>query len=85
VSSLVLGAYAKLVEFDFYLARRNFAALYNRVRSTRSHTTDHPQNQPSKSATQWIWHAFGTGRKSCACSVRRLQRVFSGDTAFQQK
>jgi hypothetical protein len=29
---LVLQAYAKLIHFDFYLARGNFAALYNKVR-----------------------------------------------------
>lgn len=29
---LVLQAYGKLIEFDFYLARGNFAALYERVR-----------------------------------------------------
>jgi hypothetical protein len=30
--SLVLQAYAKLIHFDLYLARGNFAALYNKVR-----------------------------------------------------
>ena len=30
---LVLKAYMNLIYFDFYLARSNFAALYNRVRS----------------------------------------------------
>ena len=29
---LALQAYGKLIEFDFYLARGNFAALYERVR-----------------------------------------------------
>jgi len=29
---LVLQAYAKLIHFDLYLARGNFAALYNKVR-----------------------------------------------------
>jgi hypothetical protein len=29
---LVLQAYAKLIQFDLYLARGNFAALYNKVR-----------------------------------------------------
>ena len=29
---LVLEAYGKLIEFDLYLARGNFAALYERVR-----------------------------------------------------
>jgi hypothetical protein len=32
MSSLVLEAYLKLVHFDLYLARGNFAALYDRVR-----------------------------------------------------
>jgi hypothetical protein len=33
MSFLVLKAYLKLVHFDFYLARGNFEALYNRVRN----------------------------------------------------
>jgi len=32
MSFLVLKAYWKLILFDFYLARGNFAALYNKVR-----------------------------------------------------
>jgi len=32
MSLLVLEAYSKLVHFDFYLARGNFAALYQKVR-----------------------------------------------------
>jgi hypothetical protein len=32
MSVLVLKAYARLVMFDFYLARRDFAPLYERVR-----------------------------------------------------
>ena len=32
MSFLVLRAYWTLIEFDLYLARGNFAALYNRVR-----------------------------------------------------
>ena len=31
---LVLKVFAKLVHFDFYLARRNFTALYDKVRSS---------------------------------------------------
>ena len=31
--SLAFEAYAKLIRFDFYLRRRNFAALYNKIRS----------------------------------------------------
>jgi transglutaminase superfamily protein len=33
MSPLVLEAYSKLVYFDFYLARGDFAALYQKVRS----------------------------------------------------
>ena len=32
MSFLVLKAYLKLIHFDVYLARRNFAALYDKVR-----------------------------------------------------
>jgi Transglutaminase-like superfamily len=32
MSFLVLKAYLELIRFDFYLARGNFAALYNKVR-----------------------------------------------------
>ena len=32
MSFLVVQAYLKLIHFDFYLARKDFAALYNRVR-----------------------------------------------------
>lgn len=30
---LILKAYMKLIQFDFYLARGNFAALHNKVRN----------------------------------------------------
>jgi hypothetical protein len=33
MSFLVLKAYLKLIHFEFYLARRNFAALYYKVRN----------------------------------------------------
>ena len=32
MSLVVLQAYLKLIHFDFYLARKNFAALHNKVR-----------------------------------------------------
>ena len=32
MSFLVLQAYLKLIQFDIYLARKDFAALYNKVR-----------------------------------------------------
>jgi hypothetical protein len=33
MSFLVLKAYLKLIHFDFYLARGNFAALYDKIRN----------------------------------------------------
>ena len=33
MSFLVLKAYLRLIQFDLYLARGNFAALYNKVRN----------------------------------------------------
>ncbi len=33
MSFLILEAYLKLIHFDFYLARGNFAALYQKVRN----------------------------------------------------
>lgn len=39
MSSLVLQAFLKLIYFDFYLARGNFAALYQKVRN-------HPVGRP---------------------------------------
>lgn len=33
MSFLVLQAYLKLIQFDLYLARKNFAALYQKVRN----------------------------------------------------
>ena len=32
MSNLVLEAYVRLIQFDLYLARRNFAALYDKIR-----------------------------------------------------
>lgn len=42
MSSLVFKAYAKLIQFDLYLARRNFSALYEKVRN-------HPVRNPKRS------------------------------------
>src|SRR5258708_28327642 len=36
MSFLVLKAYLKLIHFDLYLARGNFAALYDKVRNYRA-------------------------------------------------
>lgn len=47
MSSLVLKAYLQLIRFDWYLTRRDFAALYDKVRkqpaldsAKRSHSID---------------------------------------------
>jgi hypothetical protein len=41
---LILRAYVKLILFDLYLARGNFAALYQRVRAFPVETkTEHPE------------------------------------------
>lgn len=52
MSFLVLRAYLKLVHFDLYLARGNFAALYNKVRN-------YPigKKEPSRNAVERICFA----------------------------
>lgn len=52
MSFLVLKAYWKLIHFDFYLARGNFAALYDKVRN-------YPigARTPDKDATERICYA----------------------------
>jgi transglutaminase superfamily protein len=45
MSILVLKAYAKLILFDLYLARGNFAALYERVRACPvENKREHPES-----------------------------------------
>lgn len=39
---LVLSAYAQLVRFDKYISRRDFGALYERVRSSRIQSSKKP-------------------------------------------
>jgi len=52
VSFLILQAYLKLIHFDLYLARGNFAALYNKVR--KFPVADEP---PSLNAVEQICSA----------------------------
>lgn len=52
MSFLVLKAYLKLIHFDLYLARGNFQALYDRVRSYPLGT-----DAPPPAATQHICSA----------------------------
>ena len=49
MSALVFKAYWKLVYFDFYLARGNFSALYEKVRNYRVR-----KNAPSPRAVEEI-------------------------------
>ena len=60
MSFLVLKAYLKLIHFDLYLARGNFAALYNKVRNypTGSQTLGPEAVEQVCSAIDiaWIWY-----------------------------
>ena len=60
MSLLVLKAYLKLIHFDLYLARGNFAALYDKVRNypTRSQapTTDAVQRICAAVDMACIWY-----------------------------
>jgi len=52
MSLLVLKAYLKLIHFDLYLARGNFAALYNKVR-----VYPIAKKSPTPDAVERICHA----------------------------
>ena len=67
MSFLVLEAYATLIYFDFYLARGNFAVLYQKVRNYPIGTSVEVRMQPKGSAPQWTWRAFGIGKKCSVC------------------
>src|SRR6266436_9108879 len=61
MSFLVLKAYLKLIYFDLYLARGNFAALYHKVRNypVGAHTPDPDAVERINSAIDmaciWYW------------------------------
>ena len=61
MSFLVLRAYWKLIYFDFYLARGNFAALYQKVRNYPIRKPNDPVNTTEKIcaaldiACIWYW------------------------------
>jgi len=61
MSFLMLKAYLKLIHFDFYLARGNFAALYDKVRNypIGTHTLDSDAAERICSAVNmaciWYW------------------------------
>jgi hypothetical protein len=79
MSFLVLQAYSKLVHFDFYLARGNFAALYEKVRNCpvvtmleRPDLTDHICAAVDM-ACIWYWKEVLCLQRSAAtaCLLKR--------------
>lgn len=79
MSRLVLKAYFKLIEFDFYLAWRNFPALYQRVRqcpiarrATPSVSTEHICSAVDM-ACIWYWKQVLCLQRSAAtaCLLKR--------------
>ncbi len=78
MSFLILRAYLKLIQFDLYLARGNFAALHDKVRN-------YPVEKmtPAPDETQWnafvrrsTWLVSGIGKRRFVCSARQ-RRVAS--------
>jgi Transglutaminase-like superfamily len=78
-SSLVLNAYLKLVYFDFYLARSNFPALYDKVRSYPVAKKRQPREAVDQvcravdMASIWYWKEALCLQRSAAtaCLLRR--------------
>ena len=76
---LVLQAYLMLIQFDLYLARENFEALYNKVRTYPISTKPAPPNllDPICSAVDmaciWYWKEALCLQRSAAtaCLLRR--------------
>jgi hypothetical protein len=77
--TLVFEAYARLIQFDFYLRRRNFAALYNKVRGypLRNHPTENLDADQVCSAIDvaciWYWKEVLCLQRSAAavCLLRK--------------
>jgi len=74
MSFLILQAYLKLIHFDLYLARGNFAALYRKVRGIRLRRKLRLRMLSSKSALPWTWPVSGIGKRHFACSAPQPQR-----------
>jgi len=61
MSFLVLGAYWRLIQFDLFLARGNFRALYNKVRAYPIRTMQGPADATERvceavdMACIWYW------------------------------
>jgi hypothetical protein len=79
MSFLVLKAYLKLIHFDLYLARGNFAALYDKVRNYPVTRMDPSPNAVKRicdavdMACIWYWkHALCLQRSSVtACLLKQ--------------
>lgn len=79
MSFLTLRAYLKLVYFDLYLARGNFASLHNRVRNCRIGRAQEPNDAVEKicaavdSACIWYWKEVLCLQRSAAtaCLLKR--------------
>ena len=82
MSLLVLKAYLKLIHFDLYLARGNFAALYNKVRvypiAKKSPTPDAVERicHAVDMACIWYWkEAFCLQRSAAAACLLKKYGV----------
>jgi hypothetical protein len=79
MSFLMLTAYLKLIHFDLYLARGNFAALYDKVRNYRVRArTPEPRdveriNHAVDMACIWYWKEALCLQRSAAtaCLLKR--------------
>ena len=79
MSFLVLKAYLKLIHFDLYLARGNFAALYERVRNYPVKETNLPADAVERicsavdMACIWYWKEALCLQRSAAtaCLLKR--------------
>ncbi len=84
MSSLVLQAYWKLIYFDLYLARGNFAALYDRVRKCPVGKTAPPPGTTEKvcsavdMACIWYWkEALCLQRSAATACLLKRHGVFA--------
>lgn len=79
MSFLVLRAYLRLIQFDLYLARGNFQALYDKVRGYPIRKTPAPVNAAEKicaavdMACIWYWKEVLCLQRSAAttCLLKR--------------
>jgi hypothetical protein len=84
MSFLVLKAYLKLIQFDFYLARSDFAVLYHKVRNYPvGRTTPVPRSVESicsavDMACIWYWkEALCLQRSAATSCLLRSHGIFA--------